>query len=316
MVVVPKPRLRNLTEVLVLLALAGILSSCGKDDPVDLRGQSAGNDQASLDPSGNPVSATSPTSSGGSEKNPVIPSSSSSRSSEGDDDVASLEKSEKVLALLVLGGYTSCDDPETPLDQAMTEIGGFLKANVKPESGETKLLFLSCYGTDPNKIHFSWDHQPKHGAAPSVEEMAKFINTSLKGHHSVRIGLVGHSYGGWTAMKLAPLLDPQFKLHVMVTLDPISKVECTPQGFIDVLFSGIPQPGCVRAPRDISQPNLDKIKPAKPWVNYYQTNYNLLHSSPIDQVKNIQKSYTGPDFEPHLGFIRDPKLFQEIWELF
>jgi hypothetical protein len=304
--------------VAFLFVLAGILSSCGKNDPLDIRGQSAGDGQIPLDPSGNPGAPASPTptSNEAKDKNPGVPSSSSSRPSGGDEAAASIEKSEKVLALLVLGGYTSCDDPKTPLDQAMTEIGGFLNANVKAETDETKLLFMSCYGVDPNQINFSWDHDPKQGFARSIEEMAKFINTSLKSPKSVRIGLVGHSYGGWTAMKLAPLLDPKFKLEVMVTLDPISKVECTPQGFIDVLVSGAPQPGCLRAPRDISQAVIDKIKPEKPWVNYYQTDFNLLHSSPINQVKNVKKSYTGPGFEPHLGFITDADLFQEIWELF
>jgi pimeloyl-ACP methyl ester carboxylesterase len=198
----------------------------------------------------------------------------------------------------------------------MTEIGTYLVGEVEAQTGEEKRLFMSCYGTDPNQIYFSWDGGAAPGRAPTVEAMAQKINELLKSKTSVRVGVIGHSYGGWTAMKLAPLLDPKAKLVAMVTLDPISKTDCTPQGVVSAVLSGASQPGCQRAPTDLSVADLDKIKPQAPWQNYYQTNFDLLHSGPIKQASNVVKSYSGDGFEPHLGFISDQEVFSEIAGLF
>ena len=97
----------------------------------------------------------------------------------------------------------------------------------------------------------------------------------------------------------------------LVTLDPISKVDCTPDGFITaVLGGGGNDPGCTRAPTDFGAAGLAQIAAKVPgkWQNFYQTDLAALHPGPIAQTtSNTKRSYPGAQgFDAHNDLLGGP----------
>ena len=137
------------------------------------------------------------------------------------------------------------------------------------------------------------------------------------------VSIIGHSYGGWTAMKLMLALDPSIKVHRLITLDPISRDNCSLQQFaknaeaiIDNASSN--SRGCSIAPEDFTATELAAIAAkTEKWVNYYQTTGIFLHSSAITgpaAVTNVEKRYdiNPKGFGPHVSFLYDQDLIREI----
>ena len=68
--------------------------------------------------------------------------------------------------------------------------------------------------------------------------------------------LIGHSYGGWSVMKLALMLLGDYKVEGLVTIDPISPLFCTPSRILSLL----PDPGCQEAPTDVSPADRERLE--------------------------------------------------------
>jgi hypothetical protein len=88
------------------------------------------------------------------------------------------------------------------------------------------------------------------------------------GRGSARLVLVGHSYGGWTAMRVAARLAAEGRAVDLVTIDPISPVALFP----------------VRLTSNLRIAGLHDLIS---WRNFYQTSDPLVHSAPIRGAQNI-----------------------------
>jgi hypothetical protein len=86
-----------------------------------------------------------------------------------------------------------------------------------------------------------------------------------------RVVIIGHSYGGWRAIKLAasPFLAARMSAPVtLVSVDPVSKVNCP----------RLREPGCRAAPSDFTPEESGYLHTKTRWLNAYQTHGVLLNS--------------------------------------
>jgi hypothetical protein len=123
--------------------------------------------------------------------------------------------------------------------------------------------------------------------------------------------LAGHSYGGWLAMKVAAGLPDGFKLESLLTIDPISAVNCQPlKGVDEVLRTGAPT-SCNEAPADLDATQRAAIAAhAKSWRNAYETANAYLHSSPIaEATENVKVDFAAVGLLAGLQTEDNPHLF-------
>ncbi len=165
-----------------------------------------------------------------------------------------------------------------------------------------------------------------------------FLSKVLSDQSDISIHLVGHSYGGWTAMKIAKELElkNRFSIKNLVTIDPISRSECTPKKFteglpdveikriIEKMLSGYTltaedtpttNKGCLRAPSDLGDAIAILARTSR-WTNFYQENYPFLHSSsipgPIEKIENLKRDYRD---DSHNMFMSDETVGKKIVDL-
>jgi hypothetical protein len=118
---------------------------------------------------------------------------------------------------------------------------------------------------------------------------------------AARIVVIGHSYGGWRSMKL--LSSPQLQASVrapiqLVTIDPISKVNCT-----NPLM-----PGCRQAPSDFTDVEFSILNTRTNWLNAVQEPGIILGSDTLPAA-HVNLKFTGVN---HFSIVNDTRLWQSI----
>ncbi len=150
----------------------------------------------------------------------------------------------------------------------------------------------------------------------AIVSLSKYVDDVAQQTKSDRIYVVGHSYGGWLAMKLALKLREGLSFLELITLDPISPLDCTPESFI----SSEDNRGCKEAPSDVASDERKNIRNrAGHWLHFYQSQFYILHSGPYAEASNtvanqkIRVPVVNPfmnDFHKEIG--RDPALWKAI----
>lgn len=230
----------------------------------------------------------------------------------GDDGGTTGGKPTPVLAFF--GGYTSCGTGSNgdPNDMDLKKAYDQVNAALKTKLGAEPKFLISCFTAAYESVFYrtSGSDELKNEVITGMESD---FNELLAGVDTPQVLLVGHSYGGWTAMDVAKNLPATVKLKGLVTLDPISHVDCDPESFILATFGGATEEGCTRAPQDFGEAGIAQIaKKAEEWLNYYQTKVEFLHSGEIKAAKNFLRTYEGDSFAPHNAFILDEAIFDEI----
>jgi hypothetical protein len=119
---------------------------------------------------------------------------------------------------------------------------------------------------------------------PSIDRMAGAIKRAEQRQPGRPVILIGHSHGGWMALKLATRLPAAIDVRALVTLDPISPLHCSVANAFSMLI-GSPPPGCTQAPPDIDPAaQLEITKRVGVWQHYYQTQFSRLHSGPFSTL--------------------------------
>jgi hypothetical protein len=218
------------------------------------------------------------------------------------------------LALGFFSGFQSCgaqaDRSPDPLTDSFEDIYETVEDAVG--ENEVSLAIRGCYDTDASRVRFSLSNARK-TISSTVPEMIKTLGEELKKIAPVKLHLVGHSYGGWTIMQVAKNLPPEIKIVGLTTIDPISMKDCTAAVYASLILGGGNISGCQRAPADFTDADVKSIRARiDRWTNYYQTNFEFLHSGPIAAAENKKKSYSTPGFEPHSDFLEDESVIQEI----
>jgi len=241
-----------------------------------------------------------------------------------------VEPTSKPPLVVTMGGFLSCGidnifmrNPSPLLTNMsgtpMVEIALKLEKKFKENSQKNPVHVLSCYGMDPSVIYYASNSNGWSSVmATSVAEFFRYVEKIGRAHAVSETFLVGHSYGGWTAMALATHWGTQNNapapVAAIVTNDPISKVQCTPEVFVNRMGSeGSP---CTRSPQD-SEVDADTIAKVVrgQWQNYFQTDASALHSSEIYDrnklIKNIRLDYASnsQDIAGHIYINFDEQRF-------
>lgn len=123
-----------------------------------------------------------------------------------------------------------------------------------------------------------------------LSQMLATLQNQLTSQGIKKVAIVGHSYGGYTAMLVAKTLlnsDSSIKVTSLTTLDPISMDTCQPSNIVVTLQKNAVPPGCNQAPAStisdnyITSAEIRKIAASIPWINIWQGADKYLHSSPI-----------------------------------
>jgi pimeloyl-ACP methyl ester carboxylesterase len=179
-----------------------------------------------------------------------------------------------------MAGYSTCaqskeyhDGQWGPLGSPMFRRVEGLAKTVTDKFGVEPTILASCF-TSESKIIASSSLDDWSVTQPQDEEYLDRIYEQLPLYTDVFV--VGHSYGGWLAMKMAESYegDPSL-IKTLHTIDPISKKLC--------FFDSVPE--CLSAPRDILSDARAHISLyTGVWVNPWQDATFFLHSSAISEA--------------------------------
>jgi hypothetical protein len=129
------------------------------------------------------------------------------------------------------------------------------------------------------------------------------LEAQLKAQKVKKVAIIGHSYGGYTAMLVAKALsykDSPIKVTSLTTLDPISIDTCQPRNIVNMLQFSTISPACNQAPAtglsdtNITSSEISTLAANIPWTNLWQGADIYLHSSPISNssIDNIEVIYS------------------------
>jgi hypothetical protein len=142
--------------------------------------------------------------------------------------------------------------------------------------------------------------------------------------------IIGHSHGGWLAMKTAldlagpaPEGHPAPTLASLITVDPISATLCSRDVFLRRPLRT--KLACMQAPGDFTQADLDAIGGAAVlgWKNFYQDVGLRLRSGPFatERCTNIRVDIPEPSGPldalqdpPHVAIQREPVVWEALRE--
>jgi len=150
-----------------------------------------------------------------------------------------------------------------------------------PESIKSKLMskgyrvtwLVSCYPQGSRKVYFT-DSSKQQDPAPPTTREALWQRLQTLGSGVDRIVIIGHSYGGWTAMKSAFAVGTNIDL--LVTIDPISLEKCTHGSWI------MKGDYCKMFPPDFETFRLESLASLTgEWLHFWQTQQASLHSGPV-----------------------------------
>jgi pimeloyl-ACP methyl ester carboxylesterase len=218
--------------------------------------------------------------------------------------------------LVFLGGYTSCKDPL----QGFKSIDQTRAAKLMQTARTTFLsrgfpepaYLIACQFNNQNSYIYKMSSSSRVIRQSGIADLAKSLNALTASVESPEVYFVGHSYGGWAAMKLAMTLDPQVKVGALVGVDAISSKNCLPSQFLDSLLKR-PVPGCTEAPSDIT--SIERINLAQKvriWLNLYQLDSRLLHSGAIANAENSMRRYPGRGLLAHGDIFDDSALASQV----
>lgn len=133
---------------------------------------------------------------------------------------------------------------------------------------------------------------------PVVTELATYVNEVASQVENPQVYLIGHSWGAWLNMKLAEMLPPDLKIPGLVTLDPVSPLDCWPNLYLQLGPNYLKS--CHQAPTDIGVEEQENIfnRVNENWRHFYQMQFIFLSSGPLEYLKDGIHSF-------HIKYKRD-----------
>jgi pimeloyl-ACP methyl ester carboxylesterase len=183
-------------------------------------------------------------------------------------------------------GYNSCGpqgDPATGVIES-SQVAS-LVADYQARYHTPLVYVESCYnGYSSSSIDFrtNVDDSVRSTGWQDGDALVEALRGLGKG--GARLVLVGHSYGGWTAMRVAAKLAAEGRAVDLVTIDPISPARCTQIDFLRGALATSGSQGCTTGPKDADDALLSHRLAS--WRNFYQTSDPLVHSASIPGAQN------------------------------
>lgn len=250
--------------------------------------------------------------------------------------------SERPLRFLYIQGFLSCsvahmapvnhyfdaikDHPDAKLIYGCFD-GGFAEHPLDP----TEHFYV--YTRTPSS---SWSEPEKMDAQSAPLAIALMLRNEIKELRELNLEtpsstplmnltIAGHSHGAWIAMRLAyqASLIPQLKLKDLLTIDPVSYVECPSEWFpwhvISSTFNWFgDHSACHRAPKDLEGLGPIIAKTANfHWTNVYETSMPYLSSGRVLHA-TVNAEYTGQTtydwLTAHRSITKDPNSWKRFYE--
>lgn len=172
-------------------------------------------------------------------------------------------------------------------------------------SSEAQMPFADRSGALGAKLYFrhnlsgSWIPTQK----ITLGDLLASLEGQLKAEKVKKVAIIGHSYGGYTAMLVAKALsykNSPIKVTSLTTLDPISIDTCQPRNIVNMLQFSIISTACNQAPAtrlsdaNITSSEISTLAADIPWTNLWQGADIYLHSSPISNssIANVEIVYS------------------------
>jgi hypothetical protein len=204
--------------------------------------------------------------------------------------------------IIGMSGYATCLESEDvpgqygPKGHEMFKRITAIADYIKSQFGVEPAVHASCFTTERRLIVSSSpsQYQP---TSPTDDEYLESTHQLMNDYSDIFV--VGHSYGGWLAMKLMESWNGnQYAVKTIYTLDPISRKLC---------FFDDPNE-CLSAPHDILDSGRRHISDnSGVWVNPWQRNTLFLHSSQIAEADlNPQYDLT------HWSILTDDEIWVDI----
>lgn len=224
-------------------------------------------------------------------------------------------KQHQVLGLF--GGYLSCgSNQDAPLDGTrMVRFLNLINAQQESDGDLASVQFVSCFGVDPSIVNFMTSDEPNKVSKLPVKQFLEEFQATIHRTEEPDVHIVGHSYGGWLSLQIANAIRAENPLSSLTTIDPISHLLCTPPDVINSLVGNPVKPACNQAPADLPDEDLAQIgERAKTWINFYQTDANLLHSGSLSGAENIKLNFPAAPIDPHTHIADDQLVISKVLE--
>jgi len=230
-----------------------------------------------------------------------------------------VKKYEAVLA--VFGGWNTCGDGPLGTD-IFRRAAQMLKR--RAAEGRHFRIVAACFGKT-SRLHYYSSSVSETVAVGEAEDVRRVIEdqTRLVAGRSVRV--VGHSYGGWLALQTASRLSLSVNVKAVATIDPISKINCTPlvlaRSYLRSQFSLRPHAGCTEAPSDMPSSVVNSVATRVSWWgNFFENDSAFLHSNKMLGAENHLIDYHVGNlleiFSPHNDIDSDDRVWNVVEQKF
>ena len=200
----------------------------------------------------------------------------------------------------------------TPIDSKIDTLQKSTNIHTTTSHHREQILYMTCYTPDPDSIRVVEGRSPTKPYKTTIAEFAKQIEALRTSTDVATIAVIGHSYGGWSAIKFVSLLSDKWNFSGLITIDPISRVNCAPNDFINHVLNS-PTKGCIESPKDFDSQTLQRIAAGtKKWQNFYQTQDPVLRASSIDVAENIVVKVDGDAGKAHTGILQMDELLAGV----
>jgi len=196
------------------------------------------------------------------------------------------------------GGFGSCAMMGSTSELKSSARMDALVDSIARETGEKPIEVRTCYAIGSNPIYVSAPELDLIDVAMSRDEFHDVVRQAAQAAgESAPVYVWGQSHGGWTAMNLVASVD-DVNFRTLTTVDPISVVDCGPMVFSGGVLTGYSE-GCRQAPNDLKPVYPVIAKRTKSWINWYQIEFSILHSSAITHAsQNIKRKYNADWWVP------------------
>jgi hypothetical protein len=212
------------------------------------------------------------------------------------------------------GGFGSCAIMGSTRELKSSAKMDALVDSIARETGENPIEVRTCYAVGSNPIYVSAPELDLIDVAMTQEQFHEVVRQAAQlAGPSSPVYVWGQSHGGWTVMNLVAHVG-DINYRTLTTVDPISVVDCGPVVFSGGVLTGYSE-GCRQAPKDLETLYPIIAKRTKTWVNWYQVEFTLLHSSEIPHAsKNVKRKYDADWWVPmgsHAMTEGDPMMWTQ-----
>jgi len=221
--------------------------------------------------------------------------------------------------VLFSGGFGSCAMMGSTSEIKSSQEMDQMIEGLREEAGEEPVQIRTCYALgSESTIYVTANELDIVDRGMTRDDLHAVIRSAANlAGRDAPVYLWGQSHGGWTVMNVVASV-PGLNYRVLTTVDPISVAECGPVVFSGGVLTGSAE-GCRRAPNDLQSVYPTIAKRVSQWVNWYQVEFSLLHSSTISQAdQNIERNFDAPWWVPmgsHSMTERDPIMWSKTVDM-